>query len=136
MKKLKRAYYYFYYAAYRLVELQSSPWWSETKAALILSILEVWLCLAVVIYLESTYYFDLLSKTSVVLGSIFICCINYYLFLYNNKWMQKIDMIALKKTIAKDTICWLVVIIIVLSLVGAFYKMSLVDWESIRNAPH
>ncbi len=139
MRKIGKAYNYFFFAVYRLMETAPSRWWSEAKAALIISSLEIYLFAALCFYIESISYVPLFTTITAIVSGIIICAFNSYLFLYNNRWQSTIEMFVdmpRNRKILYDGICVLVTLLILSSLIFALYQMSIVDWESIRNAPH
>ena len=134
-KKMKKAYYFFFYTFYRVTEKATSGWLSEWKATFFVATLQLYLLMAFLVYLAAILKKDILPDnkwvytlpvTLVVYGS------NYYIFLHKEKWRNIISLFKnwpKRKVYLLNAVCWLITIIILLSLVFAFYKMSLVDWN-------
>ncbi len=139
---MKRAYDYFFYSLYRFSQAAPSKWWSEGKAAFVLSSLEVYLLLSIITLTAAVLKRDILPDNKfplIILVVLLFYGGNYYLYIHKNKWRKIIggfDSIPKQKKLVYDIICWLVAICILASLFFAFYKMSQVDWASIRNASH
>ena len=132
--KLKEIYQYFYYKLYKLFE----DWWSEWKAILSLCVLKCFIIISVAVYYEVITKKNAIiftSKLSISLVAIIIFLVNYFIFMYKDKWrviINKFDNLPKRTNSIGDWIVYCIVILIIVNLIFAFYLMSQIDWKQYR----
>jgi len=135
---LKNGYKYFFYKMYRFAENAPSRWWSEWKATLSLSVLEIMLLMS----LEG--YFSIIFKNDIVPGddnfvtitqAVVIGIFNYYFFLHKDKWkmyVKELDKQSRRQQFIGGLVVWSLVFLIFANLVFMFYLMSRINWSLYR----
>jgi len=95
MKKIKRAYYYFFYKTYKSIEYTSEQFggafWTDFKAGLAIIALEIWFILSLLNYytIFTKVWFSLsLKKPIIFIPLLFIITINYLAFVHTDKWKE------------------------------------------------
>lgn len=131
---MKDWYNLFYYKIYRFFAGVQYPWWSEWKTTLFLSIWEL-------LFVSSIFiYYKILVDSSVILGgkgdlfvgsSLVITFLNAIYFHKNDRWrsiVKRFDKeLAMGKSKMSGWLVFLVIILIFVNLVFAFYQMSLLS---------
>lgn len=141
MEKLKSAYYYFFYKIYKSIEYTSElgggKFWTDFKASIVVSVLEIWLITSVFVYynifIDRFYEFNMVAFFS---ATAIIMIINYLLFVHYDKWKEnntKFDQLPKKENMIGGIIVWSIVVFIIVNLIFSFYLMSQVDWSQYRN---
>jgi hypothetical protein len=123
---------------YRLAENAPSRWWSEWKATLSLSVLEIMLLMS----LEG--YFSIIFKNDIVPGddnfvtitqAVVIGIFNYYFFLHKDKWkmyVKELDKQSRRQQFIGGLVVWSLVFLILANLILMFYLMSRINWSLYR----
>lgn len=136
VNKIKRGYTYIFYKFYSSLEKYSAPpFWSEWKASSMLSIL-----LTILIYSLLILYMIFIDRHSEIGGNPYIMVstvvglniMNYIIFLRCDQWkiiVKRFDKLSPKKNKIGSWIVLGLVILVILSLILAFYLMSQVDWS-------
>jgi membrane associated rhomboid family serine protease len=137
MKKVQIMYDYVFYVIYRFWEKAPSRWWSDWKAVITICFL---IGFALSAAINTTIYVlnvDLVPRTKVlpIIISLIIFGLNYYYFLYKDKWRDRIlrfENLNRKANRVGITLVVLIVGIIIGSLICSYYLLSIVDWQSKR----
>ena len=128
-----------FYKFYSSLEKYSvPPFWSEWKASSLLSIL-----LTILIYALLILYMIFIDRYSEIVGNPYIMVsivvglniMNYIIFLRCDQWkiiVKRFDKLSPKKNKIGSWIVLGIVILVILSLILAFYLMSQVDWSLYR----
>ena len=123
---IKKWYYYLFYKLYKFWEFISSPRvWSDAKAVLTLSVLELFIIYSLIIY-----YRLLINKDSdfgegvipIFLSILFIATPNFYIFIYGDKWkaiIVEFDKWSEEEHKRGSRIVWSVIILVILNLIIA-----------------
>lgn len=123
---MKTIYYYVFYTLYNFWEFVSAPKiWSDAKATLTISIIELF-----IVYTLIIYYKLFINRTShlgegltlIVLSLIFVVGPNVFLFIYSDKWKDKIkefDCWPEKKNEVGRIIVWSSIIFIIINFIVA-----------------
>jgi len=141
MEKVKRAYYYFFYKIYKSIEYTSEigggKFWTDFKAGVVVSALEVWLILALINYYKIfiNKFYDLNKIFFFSIGSTIII-INIIAFVFSDKWKEyneEFDQLSKEKNIKGGLVVWTIIVFIILNLIFSFYLMSQIDWSQYRK---
>ncbi len=134
MKKIHKAYQYFYYKIYKSIEYTSESqgvFWSEWKTSFILLVLEIFILLSTINYYTffSNNIINFDSHNLLIFGVVlFITTINYFIFHYNDKWKDiniNFDKLPQIKNKQYGIIVWSIILLIVFSLGFSFYCLDL-----------
>jgi len=137
--KLLKAYQYFFYKLYKLIEYTSVPkFWSEWKAVAFLILLEIWTINIIDVFFH--YLTDIaMSSTSGILENyqifliIVLILINSYIFYYKDKWKDYIvyfeDKNRNQYKYGGIIVFGIVFLIISLYLICLFYFMGKLKYE-------
>ena len=138
MKTIEIAYDYVFYTIYRFWEKVPSRWWSDWKAVITICFL---LFFAMSSILNTSIYackIDLVPETkflTIIIGLI-IYGLNYYYFLYKDKWRGRIlKFKSLNKRVDRIGVCFVIFssIIIIISLIYSCHLLSIVDWQNLKR---
>jgi Mn2+/Fe2+ NRAMP family transporter len=136
-----KAYSYFFYKLYKFWEAASIPkFWSDWKAGLTLDVLEMFLGLSGICYFSVFTKYQLGSKNDLYITIIFIVLIvvpNYFFFNHQDQWKEMVkefDQWPKKKNDVGTIIAWGIVVAVIGNLILAFYLMSQIDWQSIKQS--
>lgn len=130
---MKKFYYYFYYRTYHFAIKISDDALNEIKPGAFLVALEVILYSIVLIWIEILKIvpkatLDLLwSNTSLVFIVLLLVTLNYFIFLYRDKWKQYANEFSnynKKKKFWYGVIMLLAIALIVGGLIFSFYRLS------------
>lgn len=81
--------YYLFYKFYSFSEAAPSRWWSDIKALLAITILQILLLLSFIAYYNAFTKQNLLAgptHPAEIAGIVFLAVLNYLFFLSNDKW--------------------------------------------------
>ncbi len=121
-------YYYFFYILFKWYESFEFRWWSEWKAALSVSILEIMIVATSVGYLSMLCETRSFSDSTIELIIYFmILILNYFIFLHNDKWMpfiDKFDKFPKRKNQIGGVFVCATILIIVAALIFMYYLLS------------
>ncbi|MFP3834160.1 hypothetical protein [Chryseobacterium sp. SIMBA_028] len=131
MKKIKSAYYYFFYKIYRSIEytsdLSGGKFWSDWKAGLVLDVLCFFTLFPLFIYYSIfTDNHQELGNTIVWIGILFIVIPNYFIFHHNNQWkgmVNNFDKLPKEKNKKGGLIVWSVIILIISNMLFSYYLL-------------
>lgn len=130
-------YNYLFWTYYRFWEKVPTVWWSEWKAILTLSMLELFIVISLLNWITCVYKITLFLNYPFVpiIISLLIYGVNYYLFLYKKKW-KEISLKNEKISKWKDTIGILFVILFTLFVLWCFiysnYLLNALDWDEVN----
>lgn len=135
MGKVQKKYDYFFYVVYRFWEKAPSRWWSDWKAVITVSFFIGFAFSAIVNVIMYVFRIDLVPRTEVfpILESLVVFGLNYYYFLYQDKWKEKISHFKnLEKKIDRIGIITVIIImmLIIFILIFSYYLLSIVEWQS------
>ncbi len=121
-------YYYFFYVLFKTFESIEFRWWSEWKAALSVSILEIMILITLEGILSFLFKLNIFSNDTItiIIASI-ILILNYFIFLHNDKWMpfiDKFDKFPKRKNQIGGVFVWATILIIVAALIFMYYLLS------------
>lgn len=137
MKKIILAYDYFFFTLYRIWEKAPSKWWSDWKAVISISLLEIFALISIYGIVMYKLKINLLpeSGTFPIIIAAIIYGVNYFYFLRHERWRNKIDKFDTINSL-RDKIGVLIVILLVVFLVALLiyvvYLISTVDWQNIN----
>ncbi len=130
-------YNYLFYTYYRFWEKAPSRWWSEWKAIITICFFLVFLFTTISNFIMIKTKWNLIPETRLlpIIAAIFIFGINYYSFLYKDKWKRKI--VQFKSLERKtDTLGIIVVILltalIIVSLIYSYYLLGSINWSEVK----
>lgn len=129
MKKIERAYYYLFYKLYKFWEWISYPkFWSDFKAIVSITALEMWLIGGLInyyrIYIDHEMTF---SKNFYIGMAIFFAVLNYIIFIHTDKWKDynaEFDQLPRKKNIIGGIIVWIIIISIIFGFFRSAYLLQ------------
>ncbi len=127
---IKKIYYYIFYKLYKHFENSSQPWWSDWKAGLSLSALEIWFLGSILIYYSIINNIRLtLSITSptILIPLISIFILNYFSFIHTDIWKEYnkgFDQLPTEKNRRGTIIVWAIVIFIIINFFGSAYYLQ------------
>ncbi|PZR20477.1 MAG: hypothetical protein DI535_29890 [Citrobacter freundii] len=134
MKKIKRAYYYFFYKLYKAAKYTSYPFGDfllDFRAAIGIVILEAWIFISLLLYLS---FIDKLPieltilSPIVYLPAILIFVVNYIAFIHTDIWKQynkEFDKLSKKQNRIGSWIVLGIVLLIVGNLILSVYCLDL-----------
>jgi hypothetical protein len=135
---MKKLYYLLFYKLYRFGKTVSDDNWSDWKALLIVEVLNGFILstidISIQILFNKSFILDLPKPTFIILFAAF-SLLHYYFFLHNNNWKQYIEEFKGYSSGKNNTINFLVflfILMVLCSLIFAFYQMSLIDWSRYR----
>lgn len=137
MKGIKLAYDYLFFTFYRFWEKAPSKWWSDWKAVISISFLKIFALLSIYGMVMYKLKINLLpeSGTLPIIIAVIIFGVNYFYFLRQERWRNKIDRFDTISSF-RDKIGVLIVITLVVFLVALLiftvYLISTVDWQNIK----
>lgn len=134
---MKKIYYLLFYKIYKFFKSISDDGWADWKAFVIIGAAEMILCV------ELLVWWTIVTKTGVKISKywlavptgLFISVFNYYLFLHHDSWKtyeEEFKSYSRTKSIILGWIIFLILSTIIVSLIFAFYQMSLIDWSRYR----
>ncbi|SDZ97322.1 hypothetical protein SAMN05660909_00396 [Chitinophaga terrae (ex Kim and Jung 2007)] len=135
---LKHYYWYFFYKMYRLAENAPSRWWSEWKAILFVSVLEIVALMTLEGYFSIIFKHDILpgyDNLVTILPAVVVTLFNYFFFLHHNRWksyIKELDKQSSKQQLIGGLIVWSLVFLIFANLVFMFFLMSRINWSLYR----
>lgn len=140
MKTIKKAYNLFFYKLYRFFTSISVDGWEDWKALLVIGVLEGFLLIELytwsgIIFRDKNIQFSNTRGVSILLG-LFIAVSNYYILLHKNRWKQYEEEFKNYSTERNRLInfsVFLFILLVIGSVIFAFYQMSLIDWSQYRN---
>jgi hypothetical protein len=134
MKKLKRAYYYFFYKIYKSIiytsELVGGEFWSDFKAGIALLALELWFLGSIV------NYYSIISNIKFSIGNIYsilivplilLSILNYFAFIHTDVWKEyneKFDRLPKEKNKKGSIIVWMIAIFITINFLVSAYLLQ------------
>jgi hypothetical protein len=124
---MKNGYKYFFYKLYRFAERVPSPWWSEWKTALYLSVVEFLFLVSLEGYLLILYRVHIIKNSFNIPLVLSLLGINYVLFLHNNKWklyIKELDKQSRKQQLIGGIIVWSIILLIFSNLIFMYHLMS------------
>ncbi len=126
-------YYYFFYILYRWYESFEFKWWSEWKAALSVSILEIIIVATSVGFLSILFETPSCSNSTIELIIYFVILVsNYFILLHNDRWMpfvEKFDQLPKSKRRIGGVLVWIIILTIIAALIFMYYLLSQVNWD-------
>ena len=130
---MKKLYYLLFYKLYRFWKTVSDDNWSDWKALLIVEVLNGFILstidISIQILFNKSFILDLPKPTFIILFAAF-SLLHYYFFLHNEYWKEYIEEFKSYSSRKNNTIIFLVLLFILMvlgSLIFAFYQMSLID---------
>ncbi len=137
MKEVKLAYDYLFFTFYRFWEKAPSRWLSNWKAVISISVLNIFALLSIYGIVMYKLRINLLpnSVTLPIIIAIIIFGVNYFYFLRQNRWRNKIDKFDAINSFRDKTgilIIISLVVFLVAFLVYSVYLISTVDWQDIK----
>lgn len=132
MKKIEKMYYYFFYKIHKFIDYLSEKaggsFWSDYKAGLAIIALEIWLLFSFInygtVFLEWSIAFDEIWYVAIA-GTI--CAINFYFFIYSDKWkdyFQEFEKFPKRQNMKGTWIVILITLLITGNLIFSFYLLS------------
>ena len=136
MGTVQKIYDYFFYVIYRFWEKAPSRWWSDWKAVITICFFMGFALSAVINVIIYVFRIDLVPRTKVlpIMESLVIFGLNYYYFLYKDKWRRRILRFeSLSKKADRIGVFFVIFIslMIIASLIYSYYLLSMVDWQSL-----
>ena len=136
IQRIIQGYKYLFYKLYISLEKYSSPrFWSEWKAASLLTLIIYSIFQSLIIYYEIyiNRYSSLGNNYFVIFGfTTFVFILNYYLFMKDDKWkevVKEFDKIPKKKNQIGTILCCVFFLLCILNIIYAFYLLSQIDWS-------
>ncbi len=137
MKKIQITYDYIFYVIYRFWEKAPSRWWSDWKTVITICFFIGFALSAsinITIYLLNV---DLVPRTKVlpIIFSLAVFGLNYYYFLYKDKWRERIlrfQTLGKKANCVGKTLIVIMAGTIIGSLIFSYYLLSIVDWQNLQ----
>lgn len=131
---LKKMYNYLYYKLYKLADSSIFAFWSEWKAYILISLLDLILILSTFIYYNIfiNRYINIDSNIPVYALVGIVGFINYMIFYSRDQWkkiVKDFDKLPKKKNIIGGVIVYTFIILVFANLVFSFYLMSQIDWS-------
>jgi hypothetical protein len=134
MKKLKKAYYYFFYKIYKSIEYTSEllggAFWTDFKAGLVIGALEIWFLISIGIYLLLITNKNIgeltLNQPIVFIPLIIILLLNYFSFIRTDKWKEynkEFDQLPIERNKKGGIIVWCTIALIVINLFFSYYLL-------------
>jgi len=129
-------YDYVFYTIYRFWEKVPSRWWSDWKAVITICFLLFFALSSILNTIIYACKIDLVPETKflpIVVGLI-IYGLNYYYFLYKDKWRERILRFeSLDKKADRLGIFFVIFISVMIigSLIYSYYLLSIIDWQSL-----
>ena len=121
-----KAYYYLFYKLYKLWETAPAKFWSDWKACISLTALEIWLLFLGfnIRSLINNEKLDLeITHPLIIIPFLLIILINYFLFIHKEKWKEyneDFDQLPRYKNIIGGIIVW----IIIISIIAGFFTSA------------
>lgn len=139
MEKTKNAYYLLFYTLYRLFKSLSEDGWEAWKALIVISGLQGLLIVEFYTWCDIIFKNNNLEFSSprivITLLAIVITVFNYYALLHHGRWKkyeEEFKHYSDEKNKVINLSVFLFIIIVLGSLIFAFYQMSLIDWSKYR----
>lgn len=137
MKGIKLAYDYLFFTFYRFWEKAPSKWWSDLKAAILISFLNIFALLSIYGIVMYKLKVNLLPKSGTlpIVISLIIFVLNYLYFLRQERWrikIEKFDDISDSMDKIGVTIVISLVLALTVLLIYTIYLISTVDWQNLR----
>jgi hypothetical protein len=135
---IKKTYYYLFYKLYKVAKtgaIKSLSFWYALSAIMIL---EGWFVFSLYNYytIFINRYSSLQLKSPItIVFIILVLIINYFSFVYNDKWkgyVDEFDQWSKKRNIYGGLIVWSIIILITANLIFSFYLFSQIDWKQYR----
>jgi hypothetical protein len=112
--------------------------WSDWKALLIVEGINVFIVLTIDIFIKvlfkSSFILEL-PKLAFVLLFATISFLHYYIFLHNDRWKEyeeEFKSYSRKKNRIINLSVFVFILLVLGSLIFAFYQMSLIEWSKYR----
>lgn len=122
---MKNAYKYLYYKFYKLSEFAPARWLSEWKASLVMDVL------AILVISSLMNYYKLIDRTShlgegksLLMFSILICVVNYFIFNMTDRWKEivvEFDSISTTDRRKNNILFWTILIMVFGNFFLSFY---------------
>lgn len=125
---IKESYYYIFYIFYKLFDrFKTTRWLMETKAAIVIAILEVWILFSIINYYDfiNGKRVDLAFSSPIILiPFIAIVALKCYLFIFNDTWkvyVKEFDEWPKTKNRRGGWIVVFIVILVISNFIFSFY---------------
>ncbi len=136
---MKKITFLLFYKLNHFFRWVSEDGWSDWKALLVIQVLFAFLILSVDIYIKvlfkgSSLIMDL-PKAYFIILFVAYSLLNYYYFLHEDRWkmyQNEFENYPKNKSRLISLLVLSFIILVLFSLIGAFYQMSLVDWSKYR----
>lgn len=122
-----KAYYYLFYKIYKFYEKAPARFWSDWKASISITALEIWL-LFLLFNVRSLIKNEILelkiSHPIIIVPFLLFLIINYYLFIYTDRWkeyMKEFDELPRPKNTLGGIIVWVLIISIIVGFFVSAY---------------
>lgn len=129
-------YYYLYYRIYKFGKKLSDDAINEWKPVITISLLEVFVIIQGFLWLsvikKQVYQFATFPFYIFTIGLV---AFNYFIFQNKNSWKKyrhKFDNLSRVQSFRGGVLILLIITIILIGLIYAFYQFSLVDWHRIN----
>jgi carbon starvation protein CstA len=133
---MKKAYYLLFYKLYRFWEAVGDDNWSDWKALVIIGGCQALLLIELLVWWTViTKVGADFSKYLLIVPGLFIAVMNYYVFLHNDHWKvyeAEFKSYSSRKNRIINLSVLMFILLVIGSLIFAFYKMSLIDWSKFR----
>lgn len=134
MKKIKRAYYYFYYKIYKSIiytsEKVGGEFLTDFKAVVALGALEIWFLSSILIYYSILNDIKLtisITDPVVFIPLILVFILNYFAFINTDVWKEynkEFDQLPEEKNREGTIIVWVIAIFIMANFFGSAYYLQ------------
>jgi len=133
MDWIKKCYFYLFYKLYVWYESSTLKWWSDGKAALSISILEIMLLITSEGMLSVLFRRNLFAYVSATITiAVIIIVSNHFIFIHNDSWkpyVEKFNKLPKKRNLIGGIIVWTIVMLVFAALIFMYYLLSQVGWN-------
>lgn len=128
LTKIKKGYFYFFYRLYIFFDASALKWWSDWKASVSITMLEIYFLITIQGIISIILNVDLFFEiTANLVIWIIIGTLNFIIFIHNDKWKTYIEewehLSKRKVQIGVFIVCAIIAFILG-SLVFMFYLLS------------
>jgi len=132
---MTKAYYILFYKLYRFFKSLSDDSWGTWKALLVICVTEGFIVLTVGVGLKVIFKESPVMEMPMTFWGIFcvaLTIVNYLIFLHKDRWKNYEDEFKnypIKKSRIYGWLVFLFLLLVLSSLIFAFYQMSRIDWS-------
>lgn len=134
MKKIKKAYYYFFYKIYKSIiytsNLFGGEFWSDFKAGIAVGALEIWFLASILNYYSIINNIKLnisLTNPIILIPLILLFVLNYFTFIHTDVWKiynKEFDGLSKEKNKRGSIIVWTIIAFIIINFLVSVYLLQ------------